>query len=383
MSLQAGDEQQDKPIKTSFVSDGLFDGQLVPQELQRAWQERAFNKERWWGDFPKDQTVSEDMFEAYPWAIGPFEKYADNPILAPTAGSWDQGHLAGGVHNGALVRKDNKFYYVYRGEQPIDVETQSDIKYICDIGIAVSADGVQFTKDDIHSPLFRKGPNRRYSYEDVCLVKHETTYFLFCNQWLWEDSQNPRESGVFLATSPDLMHWDEQGIVFPEAKRIHRNPVVLQNPQNEAVRVGGRFIMYINDGLMAYSDDMHSWESVEIPTRWPGGEGCFAVTDHNTDRPDDIVLFTGGHHTGHFYAIGEVLFSRSAPTTPLDYLPHPVMAAEKRFPYEDGFSADGRGKFVSCYPDTVFFNGLTRHDGRWLMVYGGSEYYSCLATWAP
>jgi predicted GH43/DUF377 family glycosyl hydrolase len=104
------------------------------------------------------------------------------------------------------------------------------------------------------------------------------------------------------------------------------------------------------------------------------------VTDHNRARPDDIVLFTGGHHTGHFYAVGEVLFSRSNPESPLAYLPRPAMAAETRFPYENGFSADGLGQFVSCWADCIFFNGLTQHNGQWIMVYGGSEYYSCLAT---
>jgi len=50
------------------------------------------------------------------------------------------------------------------------------------------------------------------------------------------------------------------------------------------------------------------------------------------------------------------------------------------FPYENGFSADGLGHFVSCWADCIFFNGLTQHNGQWIMVYGGSEYYSCRAT---
>ncbi|MHB1769278.1 MAG: hypothetical protein ACYCUV_15675 [Phycisphaerae bacterium] len=35
---------------------------------------------------------------------------------------------------------------------------------------------------------------------------------------------------------------------------------------------------------------------------------------------------------------------------------------------------------VSSFDDTIFFTGLTRHNGKWWMYYGGSEYYTCLAT---
>ena len=208
------------------------------------------------------------------------------------------------------------------------------------------------------------------------------TFYLFCNQWLWDDMLNTKVCGVFLATSKDLRHWDKRGIVFPDAKRIHRNPVILQNANNEAVRLNGKFVMHINDGLMAYSDDLLHWESKEIAGRWPGGEGCFALADHNPERPDDIVLFTGGHHTGHFYAIGEVLFSKSDPETPVEVLPRPRLSwADKNIPYEDRVRwRSHRTSSSPRSPDTIFFTGLTRHSGKWWMYYGGSEYYTCLAT---
>ncbi len=87
----------------------------------------------------------------------------------------------------------------------------------------------------------------------------------------------------------------------------------MQNPSNEAARVGGRFLMYINDGLVAYSDDMDPWESRRAPELWPGGEGCFALVDYIPAAADDIILFTGGNHTGHFYAVGEVSFAKADP----------------------------------------------------------------------
>lgn len=364
----------------SFFGEGIFDWQLTTADRLGTYNERLFSEERWWGDFPKDLPAPADLFGAYPWALGPFTKYLGNPILAPTPGAWDQGHGNGGVHNGSILMHDGQFHYIYRGERPIDVPTASDIDYIGDIGLATSTDGIHFVKDDAHSPFFRKGEDRRYSYEDVCCVRHDGKYYLFCNQWHWEDMLNPLVSGVFLAVSMDLKHWDKVGILFPQATRTHRNGVVLQNATNDAVRINGKFVMYINDGLIAYSDDLIHWESKEIGVLWPGGEGCYALADHNPARPDDIVLFTGGHHTGHFYAIGEVLFSKSNPERPIEYLPRPVMATDPTIPYENGRDANPPHGMITTFSDCIFFSGLIRHDGKWWMYYGGSEYYTCLAT---
>ena len=33
-------------------------------------------------------------------------------------------------------------------------------------------------------------------------------------------------------------------------------------------------LRWINDGLMAYSEDLRHWQAKEINHSWPGGEGC-------------------------------------------------------------------------------------------------------------
>jgi predicted GH43/DUF377 family glycosyl hydrolase len=361
-------------------ADGLFAWQFPSADREQTWRHYSYSIDRWWGDFAHDLPEQADMFADNPWALGPFTKYEGNPIFAPSPGAWDCGRFDGGVHNGSIVIMDDRFYYVYRGERPIDVTLNSQIDYICDIGVAVSDDGIHFTRDTEHSPFFRHGDDRRYSYEDVNIVKWGDTYYLFCNQWLWERQGDTGINGTFLATSQDLLHWTKVGIVFPQATRIHRNAVVLQNPQNEAVQVDGRFVMYINDGLIATSTDMIHWESRENPNRWPGGEGCFALADHNADHPDDILLFTGGAHTGHFYAVGEVRLSKSDPEKPLSWLPRSPLFAELKYPYENGLTAEAPHRPQSSFADCIFFNGLTRHRGQWWLYYGGSEYYTCLAT---
>lgn len=364
-----------KPGKT-----GLFEWQLPTGISEAEAAHYSQNKTRWWGDFPKDLPPAKDLFGENPWALGPFTKHPANPVLIPSAGAWDRGRASGGVHNGAILVRDGVFYYVYRGERPIDVKLKTRIDYICDIGVATSSDGVHFVKDTAHSPFFRKGKDVCYSYEDVNIAKHGDTYYLFCNQWYWPNSNDATRNGTFLATSKDLLNWQKVGIVFPAAKEVHRNGVVLQNPHNEAVRINGKFVMYLNFGLMAYSEDMIHWESKSAGHSWPGGEGCFALADHDSARPEDIILFTGGNHTGHFYAAGQVRFSKAAPEKPLAYLPRPFLAADKSIPWENGRSASDPTKRISCYSDCIFFNGLTLHNGTWWLYYGGSEYYTCLAT---
>ncbi len=342
--------------------------------------ETLFAQQAWWGDFPKEIIVPDNLYEVYPWSIGPFTKYEHNPVLFPTPGAWDQGRFGGGVHNGSIIVKDDIFYYVYRGEQPIDIPKLSDFDYICDIGVATSKDGINFIKDTIHSPFFREGADRKYSYEDVNLVKYGDTYYLFCNQWLWGNQDDYQQNGTFLAVSRDLLNWEKKGIVFSNAKRTHRNGIVLRDPYGEAVKINGQFVMYLNDALIAYSSDLLHWESHDNPNKWPGGEGCMAICNHMSSDSDRIILFTGGNHTGRFYAIGEVLLSKKNPEKPVAYLPSPVLTANPRYPYEHGFAADFPYQPISEFSDCIFFNGIVLHENMWMIYYGGSEYYTCMAT---
>lgn len=392
---QGAQVSQDQPGKPendlqAFFQDGFFDWQRAPSSFSFYWDVMQFNEDKYGGGFPRISGQAEDASLTLPdWAIGPFEKFPGNPVFAPSADGWDRGYASGGVHNGSIVQANGLFYYVYRGEQELaTVKTgaseasqgQSTCDYICDIGLATSTDGIHFVRDLQHSPFFRTGDDARYSFEDVNLVKHEDTWYLFCNRWNWEHPVDPSDCGIFLATSHDLLHWQKRGLVFPKADQIHRNACVLQNPANEAVRVNGRFVMYINNGLMAYSEDMVNWQSEKVEATWPGGEGCFALTDYTRSDPDRILLFTGGHHSGHFYAIGEVMLAKANPGRPLEWLSRPVLTADERIPYENGLSAEDPHHPVSRWRHTVFFTGMTLHKGQWMVYYGGSEYYTCLAT---
>ena len=173
---------------------------------------------------------------------------------------------------------------------------------------------------------------------------------------------------------------------------MHRNGTVLQNPQNEAVKINGKFVMYVNDGLVAYSSDLINWKSKKAVKTWPGGECCKAITDYSDTCLDNIVLITGGGNCGngsdngtewgqdHFYAIGEILLSKKNPENPIEILKRPVLYAEEKYPWEFGKSVEDPTKEISKFADCIFLNAVTRYNGKWWVYYGGSEVYTCLAT---
>lgn len=386
MAIPTNDEEQQDLQRElrEFHGDGFFAWQAADDAEASPWADWHYDEDKYWGGFSREpfDTAGYVLPE---WAIGPFEKYSGNPIFRPDPNGWDCGHYGGGVHNGSILQKDGLLYYVYRGEFPIrDVAPVNSrkigtINYLCDVGVATSADGISFTR--VAGPALRRPEDWMYSFEDVNCVEHEGRYYMFLNRWDWLHFTDPSLCGTYLATSDDLIHWEHQGLVFPDAKRIHRNAMVVQDPRNRPVRDSqGRFIMYINDGLIAYSTDMLHWESREVTDLWPGGECSVAFAHHNPRRPDDLVLFTGGHHTGHFYATGEVLFSLTDPEHPREWLPRPVLTADSSIPYEDGRAVEPPHPPISHWRDTVFVCGMTLIGDTWHAYYGGSEYYTCLAT---
>lgn len=185
----------------------------------------------------------------------------------------------------------------------------------------------------------------------------------------------------------DISFYGRQGHLVPKRTEL----VERQNSEphhqclhdewtQEAIKVNGEYVMYIDGGLIAYSEDLLHWKSEENANAMPGGECCFALGEYDPSHPDNMILFTGGAHTGHFYGVGEILLTKADVTRPVHYLPRSPLFAEAKYPYENGFAAEAPHKFISSFADCIFFNGLTRYDGKWWVYYGGSEYYTCLTT---
>ena len=300
------------------------------------------------------------------WSIGPFEKYDKNPVLSPTTGfeSWT-------VYNPAVIVKDGRFCMVYRAEA---VEGKgTPYAGTSQLGLAMSDDGINWERYE-GNPIM--AATEEYEMpggcEDPRLVRHGGIYYLTYTGYYW-----PHDVRVCLATSTDLIHWEKQGPMFPEMRNT-KSGCIVQNPEGEAVKVNGRYVMYMNHHI-AYSDDFIQWEVKEFE-RGLSGEVCVAITDYRASGRDDILVFYAGSLKGEvanvdwYYAISESLYSRQNPEKLLAVLSEPVLKPESAFE-KDPARLDENGA-----KGTLFMDSIIRHDGRWWVHYGASDKYIGLAT---
>jgi sucrose-6-phosphate hydrolase SacC (GH32 family) len=122
----------------------------------------------------------------FPPEMVEFVPYPGNPVFAGTGkDTWDRKIRERGyiLHEGDTYRL---WYTGYPGER-------EDTKYL---GYATSTDGLHWTRYP-GNPIFDKGWT-----EDVCVVKHEGTYYLFAEG---------RDDIAHLLTSKDGIQWEEQG----------------------------------------------------------------------------------------------------------------------------------------------------------------------------
>ncbi len=291
------------------------------------------------------------------WAIGPFARVEENPLLVPTSG-WEALH----TYNPAVLIVDGRFAMLYRAQDIPHEQGGKD-----QIGLAWSDDGIHWERYP-GNPVLEATEDYELpgGSQDPRVVRHDGVYYMTYTAW------SPPNCYLSIATSEDLVHWTKHGPLFPEL-RWTKSGTIVQNPSNEAVRIDGRFVMYVVDWkpfYIAYSDDLLNWEIKELEGEL-GGESGIAVTDYADPGEDDIVLFYSGaleNRGDWFYAVGEALFSRDDPERRLAFLEWPVIRPLK--PYEMA------GNKENC----VFASGLLRHQGRWWLYAGAGDHVVALYT---
>ena len=289
------------------------------------------------------------------WAIGPFDRYGNNPILRPQGTGWEGKN----VYNPGVLFDGGKFRMLYRA--------QGKVNGISKIGYAESVDGVTFNRDpepliDATEPFEKK-----YGCEDPRFVKYQGVYYVF---YTGDKNGNIAECE---ATSTDGRDWKKLGPIEPGTK----NGALVLNPQGEPVKINGKFAMFIGDSKfgVCYSDDLTTWGPItwinmHLPPGWTTPyEPCVAITDYSS-KPDDVVLLMAGTLNGKgkwFYAISEALFSKSDLTKKVDQLDDCIM--KPREAYENG-------TFIHC----LWTNCLIQHNQQWMLFYGAGDRNVGLAT---
>jgi predicted GH43/DUF377 family glycosyl hydrolase len=303
------------------------------------------------------------------WAIGPFTRYAGNPLLTPpvdpnASNNWEWPER----FNPSVVVVSGVFHMLYRGAASGNYSS---------IGAAHSTDGIHFTEAKNNPVIRRTLPSETHGVEDPRMYFSNGKYYAFFTGY---DGTNV---GINEATSTDAVHWTQLGRVIPDTK----NAAVVANPQGRPVKIGGTYLMYYGQSgsgtHIARSTDLTHWTTAgTVKTGFPASydpfEFCVAVTDYRTATSGPvrrgIVLFVAGELMGRgrwFYAISEIHFARSNLLAPDHQLHRPVLAPHA--PYETyGYT-----------PHTVFMNNIIFHGGKWLMYYGAGDSDIALATSRP
>jgi beta-1,2-mannosidase len=151
------------------------------------------------------------------WQWAPFVKIDSlNPVLTPSSHLTFKCPVRGeevrweekDVFNPAAINRNDKIYLLYRAEDVVGRFAGTSR-----LGLAVSADGLNFTK--MEEPVFYPDNDhmKLYEWEGGCedprLVEDESgNYILTYTAW---DGETAR---LAIASSPDLLKWEKHGLAF-------------------------------------------------------------------------------------------------------------------------------------------------------------------------
>lgn len=319
------------------------------------------------------------------WAIGPFTRSGDNPVLSPSG----TGYEAAALYNPGVLYRGGQYQMLYRAQGSFGGPSE--------IGYATSGDGVHFTEDTAANPVIDfglAGQQDKCGLEDPRLFELDGTYYTFFT------SVHPKADGscygsfdISESTSSDGIHWSTPWVVEPSAGN-NKDAAVVTDANGTPTKIDGEYVMYFGQGGtgadIAYSSDMRTWHAknsttartadainMHYPKGWQPYEMSVAVTDYQTvaGQPanHDIVLFTAGTLMANkrwFYAISEEEFSAQDPTRLVHQLSDAVLTPTPDVPYE----------WNGQTPKTVWMNSIFFHDGTWMMYYGAGDTVTGLAT---
>ncbi len=360
------------------------------------------------------QTASKDS--TADWALIAFTK-ADsvNPVLQPGMLSftdpvskkdlrWEEKD----VFNPAVVVKDGKIFMLYRAQDKIGKPDGTSR-----IGLAETTDGIHFTRHP--APVLYPDNDRFKKYEwpggceDPRVVQDDKgTYYMTYTAY---DGVKAR---LFIATSPDLVHWTKHGSAFSKADKGYyadkwtKSGAIVSTYEPDgriiATKINGRYWMYWGDKFIwaATSNDLINWAPVEmgegeqpavtlkgIAETMPRLKIVMATRNGKFDNDlvesgppamitdNGILLIYNSRNvpaTGDTslpegaYTAGEALFDKNDPTILVKRLSHNFIRPDK--PYE-----------ISGQVNQVcFLEGLARFHDKWWLYYGTADSKIAVAT---
>ncbi|SHN31606.1 Predicted glycosyl hydrolase, GH43/DUF377 family [Cyclobacterium lianum] len=324
------------------------------------------------------------------WEMVPFVKMDEfNPVLLPgdltftcpilgEPVSWEEKD----VFNPAALVRDGKVNLLYRAEDSIGSNNGTSR-----LGLALSEDGLHFDKlpepvfypeNDSLKPLEWDG-----GVEDPRIVEDEGGRYI-----MTYTSYDGTVARLMLATSDDLKNWDKYGRVLRgEFKDTWSKAGAIvgkrQGDKIVASKIAGKYWMYFGDTdlFLASSPDLIHWEPLTengalkpVMHPRPGyfdsrlvESGPYALL-----REEGILLLYNGMNLGEgedrdpnlepgAYSAGQALFDATDPSRLIDRSESYFMTPEK--PYE----IEGQIDLV------CFIEGMVPFEGKWYLYYGTAD----------
>lgn len=293
-----------------------------------------------------------------PWD-GPFERVDANPVLAPEPScDWERG----AVYNAAATRDGDGVAVLYRAEDlPPEEDPQQD-RYVSRIGLARGSDGVALERVRDEPVLGTGGPYADYKtrgVEDPRITTIDDEYMLTYTAFDGE------RINLFLATSDDLVDWDEHGPVTDG-----KAGAILDEP------VDGEYVMYQGDTDidLLRSPDGYDWETTDTGVLAPR-DGMFdAVLVEPGPAPvlteDGILQVYNACDDAGRYHVGAALFDRDDPAE---------LVARTDTPLLSPIAAD-RDRRHDHLEAVVFAEGLVELDETYHLYYGSGDETLRVAT---
>jgi predicted GH43/DUF377 family glycosyl hydrolase len=283
-----------------------------------------------------------------------WQRLSETPIIMPQGSTWESA----GTFNPSVVLRDGKIVMLYRAQDKAGTSR---------LGYAESNDGIHFTRHG--EPVF--SPETDYEkdggVEDPRLVRFGDTYYLTYTGY------NKKDAQLCLATSKDLLHWDRKGIIVPAYKgkwniRWTKSGAIIPE------KIDGRYWMYFlgtakdnNDQVgLATSTDLLHWEEATDAPVLPVRPGMFdsRVAEPGPApivTPQGIYLIYNGADDTLVYRTGVATFDKNDPRKLISRTNTSIFAPEK--PWE---------KFGQV-PNVVFVEGMVKQKDRYLIYYGGAD----------
>jgi predicted GH43/DUF377 family glycosyl hydrolase len=352
----------------------------------------------------QDGTTDLSQDSHTPWAFSSFVKVDSvNPILRPTASlqfecpitkeqtNWEERN----VLNPSAIVKGNEIYLFYRAQ---------DSSGTSRIGLAISSDGLHFTKQG--TPIFYPDNDSMKKYEWNYRKLTQGAKLEDCKSCYFDGVEDPRiiesEEGVYImtytaydgktarlaiASSTDLISWTKHGLVLSEEEdRWSKSGAIVVEvigTKNVAKKINGKYWMYFGDTnlFLATSEDLIKWEvcrneenqqMISVLHPRPGyfdsrlvEPGPFAIY-----KEQGILLIYNGSNAVNFndaklpkftYAAGQALFDKNNPYKLLDrtegHFIHPDKDYEK----------------VGEVNEVCFVEGLVQFENTWFLYYGTAD----------